>query len=380
MPASARRTVTALSAATVGVLAAAAMAAPAPAAQTVAQNACYYSLDGFWRNLDVRVAGTASPVYVPPGAGFRLTGTAAAAAFPGWIAEYGFNLGFLQGSPTGAKNTVPAEVWVAVAGRGSAQGVQVVRSAVNAETTITTDATGEIFTSATPLSVTVPFGDTTWTAPTAAGAPVTFEQAPAGTLPSIAGVNGGAAVVPRGSLFIRAALSKGTIFDLDCQPGRGSADGTAFSTGPVSPFEIAYVDPNAAPTGVEAAPLASPPIVLRSTTLRPNKGRTSAPLKVRNSGSTAATGQIKVTTVSKQRLRKGGPKRTLVVQDWADYTVPADGAKTLRVKLSKSLRTVLKGKRLVKLQIATRAENGLRTEGGLPRYAKALRVTVSLKR
>lgn len=380
MPASARRAVTALSAATVGVLAAAAMAAPAPAAQTVAQNACFYSLDGFWRNLDVRVAGAASPVYVPPGAGFKLTGTAASAAFPNWIAEYGFNLGFLQGSPQGAKNTVPAEVWVAVAGRGSAQGVQVVRQSVNAETTITTDPAGEIFKSATPLSVTVPFGDTVWTAPTAAGAPVTFEQAPAGTLPSIAGADGGAAVVPRGSLFIRAALSKGTIFDLDCQPGRGSADGTTFSTGGVSPFEIAYVDPNAVPTGVEAPPLASPPIVLRSTTLRPNKARTSAPLKVRNSGGTVATGQVKVTTVSKQRLRKGGPKRTVLVQDWADYTVPAGGQKTLTVRLSKKLRTVLRSKRLVKLQIAVRAENGLKTEGGLPRYAKATRATVSLKR
>jgi hypothetical protein len=380
MPASARRAVTALSAATVGVLAAATMAAPAPAAQTVVQNACYYSLDGFWRDLDVRVAGAASPVYVPPGAGFKLTGTAAAAAFPGWVAEYGFNLGFLQGSAQGVKNTIPAEVWVAVAGRGSAQGVQVVRSTVSAETTITTDAAGEVFRSATPLSVTVPFGDTTWTAPTAAGAPVTFEQAPAGTLPTIAGVNGGAAIVPRGSIFIRAALSKGTVFDLDCQPGRFTSGGDAFAPGAVSPFEIAYVDPNAVPTGVEAPPLASPPIVLRSTTLRANKARTSAPLKVRNSGGTVATGQVKVTTVAKQRLRKGGPKRTLVVQDWADYTVAAGARKTLTVKLSKDLRTVLKGKKLVKLQIATRATNGLKTEGGLPRYAKATRATVSLKR
>lgn len=380
MPASARRAVTALSTVTAGIVAAAALAAPAPAAQTVAQNACFYSLDGFWRNLDVRVAGSASPVYVPPGAGFKLTGTAAAAAFPNWIPEYGFNLGFLQGSPEGARNVVPAEVWVAVAGRGSAQGVQVVRSAVNAETTVTTDASGEIFKSATPLAVTVPFGDTTWTAPTTAGAPVSFEQAPAGTLPSIDGVNGGASVVPRGSLFIRAALSKGTVFDLDCQPGRGSTDGTTFSTGPVSPFEVAYVDPNAVPTGIAAPPLASPPIVLRSTVLRPNARRTSTSLKVRNSGGTLARGQVKVTTVSKQRLRKGGPKRAVLVQDWADYTVPAGAQQTLTLKLSKNLRTVLRSKKLVKLQIATRAETGLKTEGGLKRYAKATRATVSLKR
>lgn len=380
MPASARRAVTALSTAAVGVVAAATMAAPAPAAQTVQPNACFYSIDGFWRNLDVRIAGAADPVYVPPGAGFRLTRNAAAAAFPGWVAEYGFNLGFLNGSPQGTRNTVPAEVWMAVAGKGSAQGTQVVRSAVSAETTITTDASGERFVSATPLAVTVPFGDTTWTAPTAAGAPVSFEQAGPGTLPTIPGAGGGAAVSPRGSIFIRAALTRDTVFDLDCQPGRGAADGTSFTTAGTSPFEVAYVDPNAAPTGIAAPAVASPALTLRSTTLRPNADRTSIPLKVRNPGGITAAGQVKVTTVSRQRLRPGGPKRTLTVQDWTDYTVPAGAASDLTLKVSKELRTVLRSKKLVKLVVHTRAENGLRTAAGLKRYAKAARPVVSLKR
>jgi len=381
MPASARRAVTALSTAAAGVLTAALLAAPAPAAQTVQPNACFYSLDGFWRNLDIRLAGSADPVYVPPGAGFRLGGTAAAAAFPAWIPEYGFNLGFLNGSPAGTKNTVPAEVWVAVAGKGSTQGVQVVRSTVNAETTITTDPTGEQFRSATPLQVTVPFGDTTWTAPTAAGAPVSFEQAPAGTLPSVPGVNGGATIVPRGSIFIRAALNKDTVFDLDCQPGRGSADGTAFTTAGTSPFEVAYVDPNAAPTGIAAPPVASPPIILRSTVLRPHRTRGTVALKVRNAGTTPAAGQVKITTVSRQQVRKGGPKRTLTALAWTDYTVaPGAAGTTLTLKISKDLRTVLKRKKLVKIVVTTRAENGLKTAAGLKRYAKATSATLSLKR
>lgn len=382
MPDHARRITHRRTIAAVGALAAVGLVAPtgSSAASVVAQNACYYGLDGFWRNQDVRVAGEAAPVYVPPGAGFTLTGTAAAATFPGWIPEYGFNLGFLNGSPTGVRNAVPAEAWMAVAGKGSAQGVQVVRAKVTAETTVTTDATGEKFVSATPLSFTVPLADTTWTAPDAAGAAVTFEQAPPGTLPSLPAVGGGPAVSPRGSIFIRASLTNSTSFDLDCQPGRATGDGTAFSPAATSPFAVAYVDPNAVPTGVVPPPVPSPPLVVRSTSLRTNAARTRATVEVQNTGGLKATGQLKVTTAAKQRLRPRGPKRTVLVQDWADYAIAPGGTSTIVVRLSKDLRTVLRAKKTVNLEVATRAANGLKTATGLPRFAPAARVTLPLRR
>ncbi len=375
MTARSRRLVPALSGVLATVAAAAALATPSTAAEAVSPNACKYLIDGYWRSLDVRMAGAANPVYVPPGAGFRLQGTAVAAAFPDWIAEYGYNLGLLNAGV----NRVPAEVWIAVAGRGSAQGVQVLRAAVTAETTVTARE-GQQFGGATPLAVTVPLPDSTWTAPTAEDGRVTFEQAPAGTLPQIPGRNGGAAYQPTGSIFIRAALSNSTVFDMDCQPGRGATDGNSFTTTVAPPFELAYVDPNAVATGIEAPAVASPPTTPTAKTLKPNRTRRSVAVKLRNRGLIAADGQVRITTAGKERTSKGGKARRLTLSAWRTYRVAAGKTGTVRITLTGNARKLLQLKRSVKVELSVRAATGRKSSAGRALYGKATTTTVTLKR
>lgn len=375
MPARSRRLAPALSGLLVSAVAATAFATPSRAAEAISPNACKYMIDGYWRSLDLRMAGSAAPVYVPPGAGFKLQGMAVAAAFPDWIAEYGFNLGLLNAG----SNRVPADVWVAVAGRGSAQGVQVLKASVTAETTITA-RDGQQFGGATPLAVTVGLPDSVWTAPTEEGGRVTFDQAPPGTLPPIPGRNGGAAYQPSGSIFIRAALSNSTVFDLDCQPGRGSTDGNSFSTTTAPPFEIAYVDPNAEATGIEAPVVASPRTTPTAKSLKPNRGRTSVAVKLRNPGLIAADGQVRITTAGKQRTSAKGKARTLNLSSWKTYRVSAGKSGTVKLKLSSDARKLLKLKKSVKVKVALRAATGRTNSSDKPIYGKATTTAVTLKR
>lgn len=375
MTARSRRLAPALSGLLVSTVAATAFATPSQAAEAVAPNACKYMIDGYWRSLDIRMAGSAAPVYVPPGAGFRLQGMAVAAGFPEWIAEYGYNLGLLSAG----SNRVPADVWVAVAGRGSAQGVQVVKASVTAETTITARA-GQQYGGSTPLAVTVALPESVWTAPTEEGGRVTFDQAPPGTLPPIPGRNGGAAYQPTGSIFIRAALSNSTVFDLDCQPGRGSTDGNSFTTTTAPPFEIAYVDPNAEATGIEAPVVASPLTTLTAKSLKPNRGRSSVAVKLRNPGLIAADGQVRITTASKERTSATGKARTLTLSSWKTYRVAKGKTGTVKLKLSPDARKLLKLKKSVKVKVAVRAATGKKNSAGKPLYGKATMTTVTLKR
>lgn len=375
MTARSRRFAPALSGLLVSAVAATAFATPAQAAEAVAPNACKYMIDGYWRSLDIRMAGSAAPVYVPPGAGFKLQGMAVAAAFPDWIAEYGYNLGLLNAG----SNRVPAEVWVAVAGRGSAQGVQVLKASVTAETTITA-RDGQQFGGATPLSVTVPLPESVWTAPTEEGGRVTFDQAPPGTLPAIPGRNGGAAYQPTGSIFIRAALSNSTVFDLDCQPGRGSTDGNSFTTAAAPPFEIAYVDPNAEATGIAAPVVASPLTIPTAKSLKTNRGRSSVAVKLRNPGLIAADGQVRITTAGKERTSAKGKARTLTLSPWKSYRVASGKTGTVKLKLSPSTRQLLKLKKSVKVKVAVRAATGKKSSAGKALYGKPTTTTVTLKR
>ncbi|MFA4930219.1 MAG: hypothetical protein WC558_17015 [Patulibacter sp.] len=375
MTARSRRLAPALSGLLVTAVAATAFATPSRAAEAVAPNACKYMIDGYWRSLDIRMAGTAAPVYVPPGAGFKLQGMAVAAAFPDWIAEYGYNLGLLSAGP----NRVPAEVWIAVAGRGSAQGTQVLKAAVTAETAITA-RDGQQFGGATPLAVTVPLPESVWTAPTDEGGRVTFEQAPPGTLPPIPGRNGGAAYQPTGSIFIRAALSNSTVFDLDCQPGRGSTDGNSFSTQAAPPFELAYVDPNAEATGVEAPVVVSPRTTLNAKSLKTNGQRTSVAVKLRNPGLIAADGQVRIATAGKERTTAKGKARALTLTSWKTYRVASGKTGTVRLQLSKNARALLKLKKSVKVKLSLRAATGRRNSADKPIYGKAATTTVTLKR
>src|ERR1700754_301517 len=95
-------------------------ATPASAGTLTTPNACRWSFDGLWRNLDLDLTGAATPNPVAPGFGTALTGASVHARLPDWVAEYGFNLGLLKEGD----NDVPASVWVALAGGGTAEAVQ----------------------------------------------------------------------------------------------------------------------------------------------------------------------------------------------------------------------------------------------------------------
>ncbi|MEH3055420.1 MAG: hypothetical protein PGN13_15685 [Patulibacter minatonensis] len=359
-----------------GLLAVAGSVAPgaATAAESVTKNACFYAIDGFWRGLDFRIAGAASPGYVPPGGGFGLKGAAIAAAFPDWIAEYGFNLGHLDAGP----NAIKAHVWVAVDGKGSAQGTQVVKADVTANTTITASADGQKFVSATPLAVTVTLPDTTWTAPTDDGAAIDFTQGSPGQLPRIPGYGGASSVQPIGSIFIRAELSSSIAFDLDCLPGAPTADFKAYTRGAAPRFEVAYADPSAPPTGVPAPPVPSPAITVTSTSLKLKGGRRLS-LGLANQGLITATGRIRVRTKNAYTL-PGKRRARVEVLPWNDYELGSGDRATVVGSVASKARTLLKTRTSIPVVVETRAATGVRDARGDAVLGAAATLPLSLRR
>ena len=204
---------TRVAAITVAALAAwsGAVAAPARAAATNL-NSCQYSYDGYWRDMDVTLAGTPSVA----GATITVGNQSVDAALPEWLAEYGYNFGLLQSG----RNELPVKVWLAVRGTNTTQGVQMQAIETIAETTITT-ASGQ-FVSATPIDYSIPaLGSQQWTA---RGGPVDFRQAGSNSLPPLPVGPGGRLQQPKGSLYILATLGEAT-FGLDCVPGSFIAQG-----------------------------------------------------------------------------------------------------------------------------------------------------------
>lgn len=352
----------------------AALPAPATAAESVTRNACFYAIDGFWRALDFRIAATSSPGYVPPGGGFALRQAAIAAAFPDWIAEYGFNLGHLDPGV----NRIKAHAWVAINGKGSAQGTQVVKTEVTVETTITAAENGQKFVSATPLAVTVPLPDTVWTAPAADAQSVEFTQGSPGQLPSVPGFGGGPAVQPVGSIFIRAELSSSIAFDLDCLPGNPTADFKRFTTGEAPKFDLAWSDPAAPPTGIAAPPVRSPSATVTSKSLKLKAGKRIS-VTLANQGLITATGQVRVRTKSSYKLGRR-KKARISVLGWTGYELGSGDRSTLKLNVSSQARALLKGRRSVKVLVETRATTGERDGAGKPRYAAPTFAELTLRR
>lgn len=192
-------------------------AAPAHAAT----NACNFSVDDYWTSIDVTVTGTPDPAAgLDPGAAVRLEGVTAAATLPAYLASTGYNTGLLKAG----RNEIPVKVWVAVQATNTVERTQLLGPvSVQAETTITTDASGA-FVSATPITYAPPaLPVTTWTA---VGGDIVFSQAPAGSITQRLPI--GPNDVLRsvtGSAVILADLSPAR-FSMDCRPGRGNATGT----------------------------------------------------------------------------------------------------------------------------------------------------------
>ncbi len=211
----------ALVSAVVALATAAGAAQPASAATQTTGNACQYGYDGYWRDMDVTLGGSASVPAAQPGQQVALTGQSVAAALPDWLAQYGYSFGLLEAG----YNEIPVTVWVAVRGVNTAERVQVQQVDTVATTTITTGP-GGLFASATPIAYSVPsLADTDWTA---TGGDVSFHQAASGSMPPLPVGTGGAPRTPRGSVYILARLGDAQL-GLDCLPGGFVGGGGNFS-------------------------------------------------------------------------------------------------------------------------------------------------------
>jgi hypothetical protein len=212
---STRRAVGALLATCVGLAAVLVVVAPAPqagAASAAVPNGCLYSIDGYNRNMDVRLRGESSASVTGPGEVVTLTGSTVSADLPVWIGEYSYRLGLLG---LGA-NTVSAKVWVAIEGTNTVEGTQWVQVDVTAATTISPSPSDPEAVVATPLSITdATLPDTTWTA---TGGAVTFRQGSPGSLAGIPAGTDGSAISPLGSLYVTTRLGFVDV-SLDCRPG-----------------------------------------------------------------------------------------------------------------------------------------------------------------
>lgn len=288
-------------------------------------NACLWSLDGYWRAQDLTLVGAADRRVVNPGGGITVGGASVHASLPAWVPEYGYMLGLLKPG----LNEIPAQVWVAVEGRGTKERTQVLRGAVTATTTITTTAQGG-FASATPLDVTVPLPDRAWTAATAGT--VELRQAVAGSLPTIPAGLDGAGIAPRGSIYVSAELTGSSRLGLDCLPGVPNREGTAFADLVAAPFELAAIDPTAEPT---PAPVARPRI--RSNALRARDGEVTVALTC-PPGRGRCRGTVALLTARKVAI---GGHRSVVTLARGRYSIADGGRAQVRVGLTRRGRALV---------------------------------------
>jgi hypothetical protein len=236
------------------------VAAPASAGTVSTPNVCHYSAyPGFWFGHTIDLSGVAAPNPVAPGSGVALTQGSVHARLPDWVVEYATNLQIFQPG----ENQVAAKVWLALAGAGTPQGVQVLALETVARTTVTTNADGS-YASSTPLDVTIPLPDTAWTAP-GSGA-VAWRQADAGSLAVVPAGTNGANVTPKGSVLISAKFDGGIGVVIDCRPGTEVAGRTTFTALTAGAFETAPLD-----AGAPAA--LKPPVVSLRTTKLKRSGR-----------------------------------------------------------------------------------------------------------
>ena len=198
---------------TLAAIAGTLVAGTAHAATVTTTNACLYSINDEYRNQTVTLTGVGSPAGAAPGTPATLSGASLSATLPPSLPEQGYNLGIF----TEGYNAIPSRVWIAIATSNAMPAIQVRELSVVASTTIVLrNGPGSEFVSGTPIVVSIPIPDTTWTV--AAPGPVSFSQAGPGTLPALPVGTGNKVQPVLGSIVVKPTL--GTLrFVLDCQPG-----------------------------------------------------------------------------------------------------------------------------------------------------------------
>ncbi len=284
--------------------AAAAIAVSAPAAASAApvlsNNAC--ASDGQWGTLPLELAATAAQ----NGRNLDVGAIQPSVTIPSWlpakIAPYGFLIATAIG--TGNKE-VAVDAWMAVAGAGSTDAPQALRTSGKLKFTLTdTGFLGPYTVTKTSLAL-APSTASTWHAPDAGGA-IDIAQGPAGSLPSIPGGAGNASVQPKGSLWIRATIA-GQSFTIDCQPGTtpnpqdlSSTFTPGAATTIVSSTFSAWTPPPAPVTDPTPAPVTNPAPVTS-----PTPAATPAPAAVTPTPTTSAPLAAGVLAIASPSLKFG---------------------------------------------------------------------------
>lgn len=306
------------------------LAGPAGARTVTTKNACLYSFNNEYRDQAVTLTGTGSPIGATAGATATLSGASVSAKLPVSLPRTGYELGiFRKGF-----NAIPSQVWIAIAATNAAPATQVRALTVRASTTIRVNA-GGAFVSGTPIVVTIPIPNTTWTL--AADGPVNFSQAAPGTLPALpVGVND--TVVPvTGSIVVKPKLAS-LRFVLDCQPGSTAAPFKTMTPAFASPF-----------AGLEAA-VPVPPSALKlriaSTTLK-RVGRRVGISIACPAGASACTGGASVRSLAKApiALRRA-------------YTVPAGTTRSVQLTLTAAAQRTLRTRRTLRVRVALDPPDG----------------------
>jgi hypothetical protein len=320
-------------------LLASAFCTSAGAKSVTTTNACLYSVNGEYRNQPVKLTGVGSPTGAAAGAAATLSGASISAALPPSLPKTGYDLGIFKAG----RNPIPSRVWLAIAATGAAPATQVRELSVTASTTIKVDAQGK-FVSGTPIVVTIPIPDTTWTVD--GSAPVAFSQAGPGTLPSLP-VGVGDKIVPvSGSIIVKPTLAN-LRFLMDCQPGTTAAPFKTLTPALAAPFATLEAD---SPVG----PASARPSVA-STALKVAGSRVAVAVAC-PPGAGACKGRIALR--SRARVRVGTRSRIITVARVAAYEVAAGARTTVALRLGSAARAVMRKRRTLGVRVTLTPASG----------------------
>jgi hypothetical protein len=263
------------------------------------------------------------------------------ATLPPSLPKTGYDLGIFKAG----QNLIPSKVWVAIAAMGATPATQVHELSVPASTTIKVNAQGT-FVSGTPIVVTIPLPDATWTVD--GSSPVAFSQAGPGTLPSLpVGVND--TVVPvSGSIVVKPTLAN-LRFLMDCQPGTTAAPFKTLTPAIAAPFASLEADSPAAPAS------AQPQARIASTTLKLAGPRATVVVAC-PPGSGGCKGRIALR--SRAPVRIGARSRVLTVARVASYDVAAGASKAVALKLGGAARAVMRKRRTLGVRLTLTPASG----------------------
>jgi hypothetical protein len=316
-----------------------ALCAPAEAGTVTTTNACLYSVNGEYRNQLVKLTGVGSPAGAAAGATATLSGASLSAVLPPSLPKTGYDLGIFKAG----RNLIPSRVWLAIAATGASPATQVRELSVTASTTIKVGALGN-FVSGTPIVVTIPLPDTTWTVD--GSAPVAFSQAGPGTLPSLpVGIND--TVMPvSGSIVVKPTLAN-LRFLMDCQPGSTAAPFKTFTPAIAAPFATLEASGPVAPASAQPR--------VASMKLKLTRSRAAVVVEC-PTGSGACKGRIGLR--SRAPVRIGTRSRILTLAPTARYDVAAGTRKTVALKLGGAARAVMRKRRTLGVRVTLTPTSG----------------------